>query len=561
MDGLTQNQELYCQARLRGLTQRAAYRDAYPRSVEWKDSSVDCAAARLEANAKVSQRLEALTKEAAKAARITREGLLSRLDGLAEASWEEISRDREEGRRIGQTAASALVSATRELLPYATEEQDAGGGFVADFGLLLSPDFLAPHRMIEARACRDIWAKGGRGSTKSSWASLEVINYIEKNPDKHALVLMKYKGAIREAVYAQIVWAINQLGLVDEYDTPDTTFRIRKRSTGQLVMFRGCDNANKIKSTTPPFGSIGIVWYEEADMFRGTAEIRKVNQTAARGGDGCVRLYTFNPPRSKRSWVNVEMQKRKAKGLPVFDSCYVNVPPEWLGPDFLADAEELKEADPKAHAHEYMGDEVGDGTEVFDNVEFREITDDEIAKFDNPRWGQDFGWYPDPWAVTASEWQPGKNTILTFKELGGNKVTPDKQAERIIAALTYPDKPGDKPVYHHIPVLSDDADPTTIAQQRDAGANARAAKKGNMRDASYKFLQSCHWVIDPNRCPHLAKEVREMQHEVNRDGEVLNTVADGNDHWVDATRYAFMNEARSRSAYRKGKGKATREAS
>lgn len=553
MDGLTTNQELYCQARMRGLTQRAAYREAYPRSVNWKDSSVDCNAAKLEAGAKVSQRLADLTAEAAKAARITREGLLQRLDGLAAASWEEISEDREAGRRIGQTAASALVSATRELLPYAIDEKPEGSRFIADFGLLVSPDFLAPHRAIAAREQRDYWARGGRGSTKSSWASLEVVNYIERNPDRHGLVLMKYKAAIREAVYAQIVWAINALGLADEYETPDTTFRIRKKSTGQLIMFRGCDNANKIKSTTPPFGSIGVVWFEEADMFRGAAEIRKVNQTAARGGDGCVRIYTFNPPRSKRSWVNVEMQKRADEGRPVFSSCYLNTPPEWLGPDFIADAEELKRTDPKAYAHEYLGDTVGDGSEVFDDVEFRTITDEEIAAFDNPRWGQDFGWYPDPWAVTASEWRPGQNTILTYRELGGNKVTPDEQARQILDALTYADRPGEKPAYHHLPIYSDDADPTTIAQQRDSGANARAAGKGNMRAASYRFLQSCHWVIDPARCPHLAREVREMQHEVNEDGEVLTTIPDGNDHWVDATRYAFMAEARSRYAYRKGK--------
>lgn len=561
MDGLTTNQELYCQARVRGLTQRAAYREAYPRSAKWKDACVDVNACKLEANAKITLRIDALTKEAAKAARITRGGLLSRLDGLAEASWEEIERDRSEGRRIAQTAASALVSATRELLPYAIDERAEAGEFVADFGLLIAPDFLAPHRMIAERSHADYWAMGGRGSAKSSWASFEVVNHIERNPQEHALVLMKYKVSIREAVYAQIVWAITMLGLADEYEMPDSTFRIRKKSTGQLILFRGCDNPKKIKSVKVPFGHIGIAWYEEADMFRGMAEIRTVNQSITRGGPGCVRIYTFNPPRSLRSWANVEMQKREDAGLPVFRSSYLNVPREWLGDQFIADAEELRQTDERTYNHEYLGQTVGDGTEVFDDVEFREITDEEIAAFDNPRWGQDFGWYPDPWAVTASEWRPASNTILTFKELGGNKITPDEQARQIIAALTYRDgpEPDRKPVYHHIPVLSDDADPTTIAQQRDAGVNTRAAGKGNMRAASYRFLQSCHWVIDPKRCPHLAQEVREMQHEINRDGEVLNTIPDGNDHWVDASRYAFMAEARSRYAYRKGE--ATRGAS
>jgi len=122
-----------------------------------------------------------------------------------------------------------------------------------------------------------------------------------------------------------------------------------------------------------------------------------------------------------------------------------------------------------------------------------------------------------------------------------------------MGALTWSDD-GRTEAYHHLPVLSDDADPQAIASQRDAGANARAAGKGHMREASYRFLQSCAWVIDPVRCPNLAREVREMQYERNAEGEWLSSVPDGNDHWVDATRYAFMREARSRRAYRKATG-------
>ena len=69
-----------------------------------------------------------------------------------------------------------------------------------------------------------------------------------------------------------------------------------------------------------------------------------------------------------------------------------------------------------------------------------------------------------------------------------------------------------------------------------------------MRKKSYEFLQSCTIIIDPERCPRLYKELSEMQYEV-KDDEVLNTIPDGNDHWVDSLRYAYMREARSRYAY------------
>ncbi len=557
---LTQNQELYVQARLRGLSQRVAYREAYPRSKNWKDSAVDSAASRLEASSKVSARLEALNKQAAKKCGISKSKLLNRLDLLADKASDHITyKDINGLEQIDKDNANILVKTTKELLPYAQDEQEEGSKFIRDFGLLIAPPFLEPHRLIndiETHKIVDFWLGGGRGSTKSSFASLEVVNYIENHSDQHAVVFMKHKTNLRDGAYSQIVWAINELGLADEYDMPDSTLRIRKKSTGQLILFRGVDNAKKIKSIKVPFGHIGIVWYEEADMFRGMAEIRSVNQSVTRGGNDAIRLYTFNPPRSKMSWINRHIEAELAEDARYFSSTYHDVPVEWLGEQFIADAEHLKETDELAYQHEYEGLPVGNGTEVFDRVIFREITDEEIAAFDNSKAGQDFGWYPDPWAFVLSEWRQNGRELYSFCEDGGNKLTPPEQAERIKKALTWKEDDG-KTYYHNLRVQSDDADPQSIASQRDSGVNAVAAGKGNMRKASYQFLQSATWVIDPVRCPKLAREVREMQYEVNKDGEVLNEIPDGNDHWVDAARYSIMPMAkRGRRAYQ---GQATHD--
>ena len=67
-DQITQNRELYCQARMRGLSQRRAYREAYPRSRRWKDSAVDRRASELEGRPEVSARLRELRRAAAAAA-------------------------------------------------------------------------------------------------------------------------------------------------------------------------------------------------------------------------------------------------------------------------------------------------------------------------------------------------------------------------------------------------------------------------------------------------------------------------------------------------------------
>lgn len=552
MSDLTSRQEAYCLARARGLTQRRAYREAYPRSVTWSDSAVDSQASRLEKTHKVSARLDELSAKLTRDVVISRGKLLSRLDDLADTASNNITYEVDGETRIHKGNADVLIRTTRELLPYATDEVGARHRFVADFALLMAPSFFEVHREIARDAPRviDFWLGGGRGSMKSSFASLEVVNYLECHPDQHAAVFMKRKADLRDAAYAQVVWAINKLGLEDEYEMPESTLRIRKKSTGQLILFRGVDNANKVKSIKVPFGHIGIEWFEEADQFCGMAEIRKVNQSVTRGGEGAIRLYTFNPPRSLNCWVNRHVESGLADDARYYRSCYLDAPAEWLGEQFIADAAHLKDTDPLSYEHEYLGLPVGNGTEVFDRVIFREITDAEIATFDNLKVGQDFGWYPDPWACVMSEWRQDGRTLLSFKEDSANKLTPPQMAGRVKAMLTWTEEDG-KTYYHRLRVLSDDAEPQSIAPQRDCGVDARPAGKGNMRDASYRFLQSCTWVIDPKRCPELAREVREMQYEVNRDGEVLNSIPDGNDHRIDAVRYSIMPMAkRFRKAYR-----------
>lgn len=546
---LTPKQEAYVQGLISGLSQRAAYKQAY-NTAHMKDETIDKRASELLQNRKVAGRLAALQAETAKEAKISRVKLLQRLDNLAERSHDVLNQVYEEQSKINFNAANSLIQATKELLPYAEDETEERPPFVFDYALILGPAFLEPHRRIHIENKIDLWLAGGRGSTKSSFASVELVKHVENHPDQHALCMMRYKNQLRDSAYAQVVWAIKALGLEDEYDMPESTLRIKKRSTGQLILFRGCDNPNKIKGIKIPFGYIGFVWIEEADMFRGMAEIRKVLQSAVRGGADAIRLFSFNPPRSKSCWINAEVQRRKDEGLSVYESTYLDVPPEWLGEQFIEDAEELKRTDPQAYEHEYLGIPVGLGGDVFDRVEFREVTDEEIAAFDFPKAGQDFGWWPDPWAFVLSEWQPSTRTLITYREDGGNKLQPNEQAERIKKLLTWRDTPDGELEYHYIDVRSDDANPTAIAAQKAAGVHAKAAQKGNMRMASYEWLASVNWVIDPVRCPNLAKEVREMQYEQNADGEWLNCIPDGNDHWLDAARYSVMDIVRrGRRAY------------
>lgn len=548
--------ETYCRKRVEGLTQRQAMLAAWPDRARWKPETVDKRACELEADGKVKGRIAALKRIAAEKATTTRAEVLAGMSETFEAGVERI-RGAEDGKPLDYVAVNAVTQLGKTLLDALPEERpEERGGFTRDFALLIGRDFFRPHMLMAAGAQAEFWCRGGRGSLKSSWASIELVAHIEAHPGEHAAAVMKRKNSLRDAVYAQVVWAIHALGLDDEYEMPVSTLKIRRKATGQVIFFAGCDDPHKSKGLKAPFGHIGFAWFEECDQFRGMAEIRTVLQSIARGGDRTVRVYTYNPPRTRDNWANREADRRRDAGEEVFDSCYTDAPPEWLGAQFVADAEALREADEQAYRHEYLGEPVGYGGQIFDRVEFREVTDAEIATFERLHAGQDFGWFPDPWAATLSEWQPGRHTLVTFAELGGNKLQPAEQAARIRGLLTWSDGAGPDgnprgPAYHRLRVLSDDAAPDIIQAQRDEGVDARAAGKGGLRDMSYRFLQSVTWVIDPARCPNLAREVREAEFEMDPStGEYSGDYPDGNDHWIDATRYALMDVVTRRGAYK-----------
>lgn len=113
MSKLTTKQEKYVQELVTGLSQRKAYRRAYPSSVKWKDSTVDSHASRLLATDKVMARYNELMDEHKDKALWTREKAVDALIWLVERSKESIE-NQDEG-YVRQGTSGALVNAIQEL--------------------------------------------------------------------------------------------------------------------------------------------------------------------------------------------------------------------------------------------------------------------------------------------------------------------------------------------------------------------------------------------------------------------------------------------------------------
>ena len=80
---LTPQREAFAAALATGMTQAAAYRQAYPKSLKWKDATVWRKASLLAGNGDVRARVEELSKKAASANDVTVERVVRELARLA----------------------------------------------------------------------------------------------------------------------------------------------------------------------------------------------------------------------------------------------------------------------------------------------------------------------------------------------------------------------------------------------------------------------------------------------------------------------------------------------
>ena len=374
---------------------------------------------------------------------------------------------------------------------------------------------------------------GGRGSLKSSTVSVLVPLLLINNPGTHALVLRKVANTIRDSVYAQYIWAIGELGMAAYWEAKVSPMELIYKPTGQKIMFRGADDPMKIKSIKVPFGYIAVTHFEEKDQFAGRAEIRTILQSTMRGGSKYWNFESYNPPISRDNWANKDSLEERADRL-CHKSTYLQAPPEWLGEQFLAEAEHLKATDERAYQHEYLGIPVGTGGNVFDNLELREITDEEIAQFDRIYQGVDWGWFPDPFAFIRLHYDRARETIYLMDEIYQNKLTNEASGNIIIQR-------GYKDAY----ITCDSAEPKSVADYRAMGLQAKAAVKGpGSVDYGMKWLQRRKIVIDRKRTPNAYNEFVNYEYDRNKDGDIISGYPDENNHLIDATRYAVERISR-----------------
>ncbi|CAM4358838.1 PBSX family phage terminase large subunit [Bacillus manliponensis] len=391
--------------------------------------------------------------------------------------------------------------------------------------------------------------KGGRGSGKSTDISICIIADIMQYPIT-ALCVRKVEKTLRESCYEQLKEAIELMEVEHLFQFKENPMQIVYKPRGNKIIFRGADDPAKIKGIKMAKYPVAIAWFEELAEFKLEEEVSTIEKSIVRKelpiGLRYKMYYSYNPPKRKQSWVNKKFETQfTPKNTFVHHSTYLDNP--HISKQFIEEAEETKDRKPQQYEHEYLGKATGSGVVPFNNLKFRKITDSEIKKFDNIRQGIDWGYGNDALSFGRMHYDKTRRTLYIFGEIYGVKISNRKLAEKI-KQLGWDD----------FMIIADSSEPKSIDDMKEHGINRiKGAEKGpGSVEFGEKWLDDLiEIVIDPHRCPNIAREFENIDYETDKDGNPKDRLQDKDNHSIDMTRYAMEDDMAKRKVVMGGKVK------
>ena len=414
-------------------------------------------------------------------------------------------------------------------------------------------------RAIEA-GTQEVILKGGRGSAKSSYAYLKLLDVFLSRPDAMWLCMRRYANTLRRSCFTNVLWAIRKRGMTlgRSHEDADFTFSVSPmevvyNATGQKVIFSGLDDPEKLKTITfdDPAKKIEILTWEEYSQFD-PADVRNVEYSVLRSDYG-LEVKIFNPPPDSEHWANREAaEKAEDETVIVHHSTWRDVPEEFLGSRFVANAERMYRENPEAAKNELDGETVELEGRVFRNIEERTISDEEIAELKWIRRGVDWGYETDPWVLLDVAYDRKRREVVIFGEewryhmLNPDtaKVAKEHMAERGPDGRVLRDAEGDPVFRRNLPaneVRCDIAEKKSIADYKAYGIEAvGASKRVPVADGIVWLKGRAHIVIDRERAPLAYQEFVRYRAVLDKEGR-FKGYSETDNHSIDAARYAVFD--------------------
>ncbi len=249
-------------------------------------------------------------------------------------------------------------------------------------------NMICPHfDQILFSHCLNKVLKGGRGSTKSSVISIQLVMDFLQDSQANVLIMRKVANTIELSVYEQIKWAIYMLHVDSLFEFKKSPYRIVDKRNGTAFYFSGVDDPQKLKSMIIAHGYVRYLWFEELAEFDSWQEVDMVRASFTRKqlppGAHVVTYYSYNPPKNPYEWINEWVTQRE--GMPnwlVDHSTYKDVTlSNILSQDYIDEINTVKQNNYDYYRWMYLGEVIGLGTNIYNMDNFKpleQLPDDDV---------------------------------------------------------------------------------------------------------------------------------------------------------------------------------------
>jgi phage terminase large subunit len=375
-------------------------------------------------------------------------------------------------------------------------------------------------------SARFIVLLGGRDSSKShTVARVLILKALEK---KCLILCTRHiQKSIAASSYSLLVKIIKEYALDKYFHIVENEIRCLR--TGAKFIFQGLwQNLDNIKSLE----GVNYCWIEEAKNCSFDA-LRVLFPTLR--AEGSQFFITFNPDLTADPVYDMFITHSRPDTL-VIKINYDENP--FLSDTSKKEIEYMRLNDPDNFKWIYEGNtREQSAASILTNIMMHDF---EIDITKQPFYGLDFG-YNDPTAITQS--YVYDNELYICREFYETNLDPDQLRTKCISLEWL----------HGKHIIADSARPELIKMLNATGRftvqNARKNIGQPIREGAYKYAMSLYFKqfrkihIHESNCPNACREFPLWKWQTDKNEKILDIVADGDDHTVDATIYALERKA------------------
>lgn len=358
---------------------------------------------------------------------------------------------------------------------------------------------------------------------------MKIIYRMMQYPLANTLVIRRVFNTHKDSTFAQLKWAVNNLGVRHLWKFSLSPLEATYIPTGQKILFRGTDDPMSITSITVEKGYICFCWFEEFFQITDEDSFNKIDMSI-RGElpEGYYKqiIMTFNPW-SEKHWIKKRFYDNPDENTLALTTTYKTN--EWLGPDDIALFESMKVRNPRRYAIEGLGEwGIAEGL-VYENFIIQDFDYKEISKRKGAEaiFGLDFGYVHDETALICAIADQEAKEIYIFDEHYQKAMVNSE----IAAMIKYKG-------YSKEVIYADCAEPKSIEELRRAGiTRIKPAEKGpdSIRNG-IQFIQDFKLIVH-SKCENTIIELSNYCWDT-KDGVAINKPIDAYNHLLDALRYS-----------------------